>query len=135
MPGDKCSLDNVPWLTTLVPFGESCSAELVNANIMFKICNKNLKDPIHIISNTTFIDYNGLQVREIEALQAPIGPGDCKRVEELPTWDPCDVNADTERSIFPMGLQLNARVINDPEDPLNEEKNVFCSCKFKQSSA
>jgi len=133
LPGDKGSLDNVPWLTTLVPFGESCSAELVNANITFKICNKNLKDPIHIISNTTFIDYNGLQVRAIEA--PTIGPGDCKRVEELPTWDPCDVKASDDRSIFYMGVQLNARVVNDPGDRYNQKENVFCSCKSKQNSA
>jgi len=129
LPGGIGSLDNVPWLTTLVPFGQSCSAASVNAKITYKICNRNLNDAIQIVSDTTFIEYDGLRL-EIEEPFDVIQPGQCKSFDQLRTWDPCDVNPDNKKRNANMGVQLNARVVNNPGgDGRNQNENVFCSCK------
>ena len=130
MPGGIGSLDNVPWLTTLVPFGQSCSAEPVKAKIKYKICNKNPDDAIHIVSDTTsIVEYDG-EIIEIEEPFDVIQPGQCKPVDIFRIWDLCDVDPDTEKRTFGMGVQLNARIIRNPDgDPRNQNENVFCSCK------
>jgi hypothetical protein len=117
--GEPClnpDQDNeVPFMTGLDL--ENC--QTIPVTIKFKMCNLSDKY-LDLHENISYINYIG-QSLPIDSLGSSIMPGACKEVTKQDNWNTC-------RKMRPMSVQLDGRIIGDPNDWTNDAKNVHCYC-------
>jgi len=112
------------WHTKDIDWDGTCSAETVKARITYKICNLNRFDDIE---PTSVVEYDG-ELRELEQSDILLA-GQCESFDIELDWELCDVNLATGTKVHTMGIQLNARIVNDMHEPLINKENGDCSCK------
>jgi hypothetical protein len=117
--GEPCvnpDLDNeVPFMTGL----DLDNCQTIPVTIKFKMCNLS-NNYLDLHENLTYIHYIG-QTLPIASLGSSIMPGGCKELTKKDNWNTC-------RKTRPMSLQLDGRIIGDPNDWTNDDKNVHCYC-------